>query len=65
MALPAAGPGQDARLVFWDQRSHGRSGRSDPAHVSIEQLGATCAAVLAVATGLRAASCWSATRWAA
>jgi len=39
---------QDARLVFWDQRSHGRSGRSDPARVSIEQLGRDLAAVLAV-----------------
>lgn len=28
-----------ARLVFWDQRSHGRSGRSDPGGVSIDQLG--------------------------
>lgn len=37
----------DARLVAWDQRSHGRSGRSDPAHVSIDQLGADLGAVLA------------------
>ncbi|HTP17536.1 MAG TPA: alpha/beta hydrolase [Streptosporangiaceae bacterium] len=37
-----------ARLVFWDQRGHGRSGRSDPAHVSIGQLGADLHAVLAV-----------------
>jgi pimeloyl-ACP methyl ester carboxylesterase len=36
----------DARLVFWDQRSHGRSGRSDPAHVGIDQLGRDLAAVL-------------------
>ena len=28
------------RCVFWDQRSHGRSGRSDPDLVSIDQLGA-------------------------
>jgi pimeloyl-ACP methyl ester carboxylesterase len=35
------------RLVLWDQRSHGKSGRSDPAHVSIDQLGADLAAVLA------------------
>ena len=41
------GLGTDARLVVWDQRSHGRSGRSDPAHVSIDQLGADLAAVLA------------------
>jgi pimeloyl-ACP methyl ester carboxylesterase len=37
----------DARVVLWDQRSHGRSGRSDPAHVSIDQLGADLGAVLA------------------
>ncbi len=37
----------DARLVFWDQRGHGRSGRSDPDHISIGQLGADLAAVLA------------------
>ncbi len=35
------------RVVVWDQRSHGRSGRSDPAHVSIDQLGSDLAAVLA------------------
>lgn len=37
----------DTRLVLWDQRSHGRSGRSDPAHISIDQLGRDLAAVLA------------------
>ncbi|HTZ94500.1 MAG TPA: alpha/beta hydrolase [Streptosporangiaceae bacterium] len=37
----------DYRLVFWDQRSHGRSGRSDPARISIGQLGRDLAAVLA------------------
>jgi pimeloyl-ACP methyl ester carboxylesterase len=36
----------EARLVLWDQRSHGRSGRSDPAHISIDQLGRDLAAVL-------------------
>jgi pimeloyl-ACP methyl ester carboxylesterase len=36
----------DFRLVLWDQRSHGRSGRSDPAHISINQLGRDLAAVL-------------------
>jgi pimeloyl-ACP methyl ester carboxylesterase len=36
----------DARLVFWDQRSHGRSGRSAPAQVNIDQLGRDLAAVL-------------------
>jgi pimeloyl-ACP methyl ester carboxylesterase len=37
----------EARLVFWDQRSHGRSGRSPQDHISIDQLGADLAAVLA------------------
>jgi pimeloyl-ACP methyl ester carboxylesterase len=41
------GLASDARIVVWDQRSHGRSGRSDPAHVSIDQLGSDLAAVLA------------------
>ncbi len=40
----------DYRLVFWDQRSHGRSGRSDPARISIGQLGRDLAAVLAATT---------------
>jgi len=37
----------EARLVFWDQRGHGRSGRSPRDHISIDQLGADLAAVLA------------------
>jgi pimeloyl-ACP methyl ester carboxylesterase len=36
-----------ARLVFWDQRGHGRSGRGDPDHATIDQLGRDLAAVLA------------------
>ena len=36
-----------ARLVFWDQRGHGRSGRSGCDHVSIDQLGSDLAEVLA------------------
>jgi len=35
-----------ARCVFWDQRSHGRSGRSDPELVTIDQLGADLHEVL-------------------
>ena len=35
-----AGLSDAARCVFWDQRSHGRSGRSDPELVTIDQLGA-------------------------
>ena len=42
---------QDTRLVFWDQRGHGRSGRSDPEHVSIDQLGSDLGAVLAATVG--------------
>ena len=34
------------RLVFYDQRSHGRSDRSDPEHASIDQLGRDLGAVL-------------------
>jgi pimeloyl-ACP methyl ester carboxylesterase len=42
-ALAADAPG---RLVFWDQRSHGRSGRSAPERSTIDQLGYDLAAVL-------------------
>jgi pimeloyl-ACP methyl ester carboxylesterase len=34
------------RMVFWDQRSHGKSGRSKPAHATIDQTGADLYAVL-------------------
>jgi pimeloyl-ACP methyl ester carboxylesterase len=34
------------RLVFWDQRSHGRSGRSDLTHATIDQTGDDLYAVL-------------------
>jgi pimeloyl-ACP methyl ester carboxylesterase len=34
------------RMVFYDQRSHGRSGRSTPGHATIEQLGRDLATVL-------------------
>ncbi|WP_242903012.1 alpha/beta fold hydrolase [Actinomadura terrae] len=41
------------RMVFWDQRSHGRSGRGNPLHATIEQTGEDLYAVLtaAVPTG--------------
>ena len=42
-ALAAVNPG---RLVFWDQRSHGRSGRSAPEHATIDQLGRDLLAVI-------------------
>lgn len=37
------------RTVFYDQRSHGRSGRSTPGHATIEQLGRDLLTVLDVA----------------
>ena len=43
-ALAADNPG---KLVFWDQRSHGKSGRSSSSHATIEQLGRDLSAVLA------------------
>ena len=43
-ALAADNPG---RLVFWDQRAHGRSGRGAPERSTIDQLGRDLAAVLA------------------
>jgi pimeloyl-ACP methyl ester carboxylesterase len=44
-----AGEG-DVRMVFWDQRSHGRSGRSDHAHATIDQCGEDLLAVLDATT---------------
>ncbi len=38
--------GSLARLVFWDQRSHGRSGRGHKEYATIDQLGADLAAVV-------------------
>jgi hypothetical protein len=60
-ALAADNPG---RLVFYDQRAHGRSGRGPAEHSTIDQLGATCTRCSPPArpTGR---SCSSATRWAA
>jgi pimeloyl-ACP methyl ester carboxylesterase len=34
------------RMVFWDQRSHGRSGRSEPTHATIDKTGEDLYAVL-------------------
>ena len=39
-------PGNDYRLVFSDQRSHGRSGRSDPERENIDQLARDLHAVI-------------------
>jgi pimeloyl-ACP methyl ester carboxylesterase len=38
------------RMVFWDQRSHGRSGRSDHAHATIDQCGDDLRAVIEATT---------------
>ncbi|TNY38763.1 alpha/beta fold hydrolase [Thermomonospora catenispora] len=38
------------RLVFWDQRSHGRSGRGDPRRATVDQTGEDLHAVLRAAT---------------
>jgi pimeloyl-ACP methyl ester carboxylesterase len=36
----------DHRMIFWDQRDHGRSGRAAPASATIDQLGADLKAVI-------------------
>ncbi|MEO6957357.1 MAG: alpha/beta hydrolase [Antricoccus sp.] len=38
------------RMVFFDQRSHGRSGRSDPEHSTIDQLGSDLGEIVRNAT---------------
>jgi pimeloyl-ACP methyl ester carboxylesterase len=38
--------GDVGRLVFWDQRGHGRSGRGAPEHANIDQLGRDLRAVI-------------------
>jgi len=43
LALAEEGVG---KLVFWDQRSHGRSGRSSAEHATIDQLGRDLKAVV-------------------
>lgn len=39
----------NVRLVFWDQRGHGQSGRGTAEHATIDELGRDLAAVLAAA----------------
>jgi pimeloyl-ACP methyl ester carboxylesterase len=39
------------RMVFWDQRSHGRSGHSKPSHATIDQTGADLYVVLRATVG--------------
>ena len=53
-----------ARLVFYDQRSHGRSGRGSPESATLQQLAADLDAVLD-ACRPPVPSSWSDTRWAA
>ncbi len=45
----AGGPGPTARLVFFDQRSHGKSSRATPGRVTMADLAGDLAAVLATA----------------
>ena len=42
-------PARRDRMVFWDQRGHGRSGRGDGEHATIDQFGRTSAVIDAVA----------------
>ncbi len=51
------------RLVFYDQRSHGRSGRSDKQHATVDQLGDDLARSWRRSSP-RGRWCWSATPWA-
>ncbi|HEX2074095.1 MAG TPA: alpha/beta hydrolase [Geodermatophilus sp.] len=44
--VPADGSRPRARLVFYDQRGHGTSGRGDAEHATMEQLGRDLAGVL-------------------
>ena len=53
------------RLVFWDQRSHGRSGRSRAENCTIDQLGERPRATCSKPARRPAPSSWSGTRWAA
>ncbi|WP_157970608.1 alpha/beta fold hydrolase [Nakamurella deserti] len=48
-ASTASAPAVPVRLVFYDQRSHGRSSRGPEPHPSVEMLGQDLAAVLATA----------------
>ena len=53
------------RTVYYDQRSHGRSGRSPDGHATIDQLGHDLAQRHRRRSCPRGRSCWSVTRWAA
>ncbi|WP_353650592.1 alpha/beta hydrolase [Nakamurella sp. A5-74] len=44
-----ADPGAEARLVFYDQRSHGRSGRADPGRSTLDAVAEDLHAVIATA----------------
>jgi pimeloyl-ACP methyl ester carboxylesterase len=48
-ASTSSAPAVPVRMVFYDQRSHGRSSRGPDAHPSVELLGQDLAAVLATA----------------
>lgn len=56
--------GPDVRMVFYDQRGHGRSGEAAPESYTLTQLGRDLQTVLQVAS-CAGWWCWWATRWAA
>ncbi len=53
------------RLVFYDQRSHGRSGAAPTSSTPRSTSSATTCARCSTSWSPRARSCWSVTRWAA
>ena len=53
------------RVVLWDQRGHGRSGRPPLESYTVAQLGRDLAAVIEASLHRAGRSCSSATRWAA
>ena len=59
------GLGGSARLVFWDQRGHGRSGRSPRLTGAPSRSSATTSARSSTRRHPTGRSCSSATRWAA
>jgi pimeloyl-ACP methyl ester carboxylesterase len=48
-AASGSADGPPVRMVFYDQRSHGRSSKAEPGHATIDDLAADLAAVIATA----------------
>ena len=57
--------GPQVRMVFYDQRGHGRSGEAEPETYTLTQLGQDLETVLTEVGAATGRSCWSAIRWAA